>query len=68
MYFRKYRPQKTPLDKCLKGLVWENLLTGNMVREPKHWFSINQSTFIILSDHCEGNGVPKVTLRDVKIL
>ena len=56
------------LDKCLKDPVWENTLTGDMVSGPKHWFNINQSTFIILSDHCEGNGVAKVTLRDVKIL
>ena len=65
---RIYRPRKKCLDKCLKGPVWENPLTGNMVSGPKHWFNINQSAFIILSDHCEGNGVAKVTLRDAKIL
>ena len=27
-----------------------------------------QIAFIILSDHCEGNGVAKVTLKDVKLL
>ena len=34
-------------------------------RRHSKW-AINQSAFIILSDHCEGNGVAKVTLRDVK--
>ena len=59
---------KTCLDKCLKAPVSENPLTGDMVSGQKHGFNINQSAFIILSDHCEGNGVAKVTLRDVKIL
>ena len=31
MYFRNYRHQKAWLDKCLKGLVSENHLTGNEV-------------------------------------
>ena len=68
MYFRNYRPRNTCLDKCLKAPVSENPLTGEMVSGPKHGFNINQRAFIILSDHCEGNGVAKVTLRDVKIL
>ena len=67
MYFRNYRPRKTCLDKCLKAPVSENPLTGDMVSGQKHWFKINQSAFIISSDHSEGNGVAKVTLRDVKI-
>ena len=65
---RNWRPREKCLDKRLKGPVWENPLTCNMVSGPTHWFNINQSAFIILSDHCEGNGVAKVTLRDVKIL
>ena len=68
MYFRNYRPRKTCLDKCVKAPVSENPLTGDMVRGAKPCFNNNQSAFIILSDHCEGNGVAKVTLRDVKIL
>ena len=56
------------IDKCLKAPVWENPLTRDMVSEKKHWFNINQSAFINLSDHTEGNGVSKVTLRDVNIL
>ena len=68
MYFRNYRPRKTCLDKCLTGLVWEDSLTGDMVNGLKYWFNLNESAFIILSDHCEVNGVAKVTLRQMKIL
>ena len=68
MYFQNYRPRKTCLDKCLTGPVWEDSLTGDMVNGLTHWLNLNESAFIILSDHCEGNLVPNVTLRDVKIL
>ena len=67
MYFRKDRQRKACLDKRLKGPFWEDPLTYDMVSGPKHWFNINQSAFIILSDHCEDNGVAKAILRDVKI-
>ena len=63
-----FRPRKTCLDKCLKGPVWDDPSTCDMVNRQMHWFNLNESAFIILSDHCEGNGVAKVTLRDVKIL
>ena len=66
--FPKLPSLKTCLDKCLTGLVWEDLSTCDMVSGQKHWFNINQSAFIILSDHIKDNGVAKVTLRDVKIL
>ena len=67
-YFQNYRPRKTCLDKCLKGPVWEDLLTGGVVNRPKYWFNLNESAFIIWSAHCEGSGVAKVTLRDMKML
>ena len=66
MYFRNYRPRKTCLDKCLNAPIWEDLSTGDMVNRPKHWFNLNESAFIILSDHCEGSWVANVTLRDWK--
>ena len=66
MYFRIYRPRRTWLDKSLKAPVWENPSTSDMVNGPKHWLNINESAFIILSDHCEGNWVSKVTLREWK--
>ena len=68
MYFRNYRPWKKGLDKCLKTRVWEDLSTGNMVNGAKHWFNLNESAFIILSDNSEGNWVAKVILRYMKIL
>ena len=68
MYFRNYRPLKTCLDKCLKGPVWDEPSTCDMVNRPKHWFNIIHSAFITLSYHCEGKGVKEVSLRDVKIL
>ena len=68
MYFRNYRQRKTRLDKCLKTPVSEDVSTGDMVNSPKHSFNLNESVLIILSDHCEGNWVPKVTLRHMKIL
>ena len=68
MYFRNYRQRKTCLDKSVKGPVWEDSLTGDMVNGLRHWFNVKESAFIILSDHCEVNGVAKVTLRVMKIL
>ena len=68
MYFRNYRPQNTCLDKCLKIPAWEDVSTGDMVNELKNWVNLNESAFIILSDHIEGNWVEKVTLRLMKIL
>ena len=68
MYFRNYRPQKDRLDKCLKAPVWEARSKDDMGNRPKHWFNLNESAFIILSDHCESDEVAKVTLRDMKIL
>ena len=55
MCFRNYRQGKTWLDKCLKSSVSENTLTGNVVNSPKHFFNLSDSTFIIFTDHCEGN-------------
>ena len=66
--FPNYRPRKTCLDKCLKTPVWEDVSTGDMVNGPKRWFNLNESTFIILSDHCKGNWVAKVTLTHRNIL
>ena len=59
---------KDMVRKMSKAPIWEDLSTSDMVNGPKHWFNINESTFIILTDHCAGNGVAKVTLRDMEIL
>ena len=55
MYFRNYGHGNTWLDKSLKSLVSEDPLTSNVVNEPKHCFNLNESTFTIFIDHCEGN-------------
>ena len=41
------RLRKTCLDKCLKGLVSQDLSTTNMVNRPKHSCNLHDSTFII---------------------
>ena len=68
MYFRNYRPRKKGLAKSLKTPVWEDLSTGDMENGPKHWYNLNESAFNIFSDHCGGNWVAKMTLRNMKIL
>ena len=55
MYFQNYRLQKTWLDKCLKSPVSENTLRGNVVNSPKHFFNLDDSSFTIFTDHCQGN-------------
>ena len=55
MYSRHYELRKTWLDKCLKSLVSEDPLTSNVVQGPIHCFNLNDSTFTIFTDDCEGN-------------
>ena len=59
MYLPNYELQKMWLAKCLKSAVWEDPSTGNMVKRPKGYFSLNDSTFTIFIDQCEGNWVGK---------
>ena len=53
--FRKLRTSKTWSDQCLKSLVSEDPWPSNMVNVPKHCWILHKSTFIILTDHCQGN-------------
>ena len=55
MYFWIYELPKTCLDKCLKSNVWEDSSTSNMVNVPKHCSKLNDSTFTIFTNSCEGN-------------
>ena len=55
MYFRTYEVRKTWLDKCLKSPVSEDPLTSIKVNGPKYCLNLNESTFTIFIDHCEGN-------------
>ena len=51
MYFRNYRLSKTWLDQSLKSVVLENPPTVNMLKSPKHWRNLHDSTFIIFFHH-----------------
>ena len=60
MYFWIYGLQKTRLDKCLKSPVSEDRLPSDMVNRPKHCWNVNDSTFTVFIDPCEGNSVGKI--------
>ena len=53
--FPKLRTPKTWLEKCLKSLFSEDMFTSYMVNDSKHCSNLHDSTFIILTDHCQGN-------------
>ena len=55
MCFGNYGLRNKWLDKCLKKAVSGNRSTGNMVNQPKHCLSLNDSTFTRFIDHSEGN-------------
>ena len=55
MYFRKYGLLKTWLHNCLNSSVWEIPLRSNMVHEAEHCWNLNNSTFTIFVENCEGN-------------
>ena len=55
MYIRNCGLQKTWLNKCLKSPVSDDHLTGDVVNGSKNCFNLNDSTFTIFIDHCEGN-------------
>ena len=60
MYFWKYRLRKLWLDKCLKSLVSEDILTDNKENGSKHCSNLNDSTFTIFINHCEGSCIGKI--------
>ena len=45
--------------RCLKSPVSEESSTDNMVNGSKHSCNLNESTFTIHFDHCEGNSFEK---------
>ena len=51
--------RKTSLDKCLKGRNLRDPSTDNMANGLKHFCNLNDSTFTIFMNHCEGNYVGK---------
>ena len=59
MYFRNQGLQKTSLDKCLKSRVSEDPSTQKIRNGLKHCCNLNDSTFKIFINHCDGNCVGK---------
>ena len=59
MYFWNYRLPKTWLDQCLKSSVSEDSPKDDMANIWKHCWNLNDSTFTIFINHCEGNCVEK---------
>ena len=59
MYFRNEGLQKRSLDKYLKSRVSERPSTDNISNALKHFCNLNDSTFTIFIDHCEGNSIGK---------
>ena len=55
MYFLTSGLRKTWLDKYLKSPVSEDPSTGNKLNELKHCSKLNDSTFNVFIDPCEGN-------------
>ena len=55
MYFGNYGLPKRWLDKCLKRSILDEPLTSNLVNEPKHCYTLDDSTFTVFIDHCESN-------------
>ena len=46
-YFWNYRLQKTWLENCIKKPISENPSTNNMVKGPKHFWTLKDSAFTI---------------------
>ena len=55
MYFSTYGLQESWLDKCLKSPVSEDPSTSKVGSRPKLRSKLNDSTFTIFIDPCEGN-------------
>ena len=55
MRFRSYGRPKTWLDKYQKSTASEYPWTSNMVYAPKHCSNLNDGSFSIFIDYCEGN-------------
>ena len=59
MYFRNYGLRKTCLNKSLKNPVSEDTPPSGMVNGKKQCSNLEDTTFSIIIDHCEGNCVGK---------
>ena len=59
MFFRKYRIWKILLYKFLKSRVSKDPWTENRGNGWKHWTFLNDSTFTVFINHCEGSCIRK---------
>ena len=66
MYFRNSGLRKTSLDKCLKSTVSEDTWRDNITNGFKDCCNLDDSTFTIFINHCEGNCVRQVTFSDIQ--
>ena len=64
--FGELPARKTWLDQCLKSCVSQDASTDNMGNGSKHCSSLNETTFIIFINYCEGSALEKVSLSDKK--
>ena len=55
MYFGNYGFRKKLLDKSLKSRVLEDPWKCKMVNGIKQCWNMNDTTFTVFIDHCEGN-------------
>ena len=55
MYFLNHELRKTLLDKYLKSRVSDDPSTSNMVNGIKQCVNVNDTTFTVFIDICEGN-------------
>ena len=68
MYFGTYGLQKTWSDKCLKGPVWDDPSSSNMLKRLKLYANVNDSTFTTFMEPFEGSLVEKVCLTAMQNL
>ena len=59
MYVRNYGLQNTCLNKFLKNLISKDTSVSGMVKGKKHCWNLDDTTFSIVIDHCEGSWVGK---------
>ena len=68
MYFWNYRLQKTWLDQCLKFFVSQDISINNIVNGSQNFCNMTNSTFTIFINHCEGNYVKIVSIKQIMLV
>ena len=68
MNFWNYRLQKTWLDQCLKFFVSQDISINNIVNGSQNFCNMTDSTFTIFINHCEGNYVKIVSIKQIMLV